>query len=160
MFNDLVFVFFVITGAICLIVLAAFLLQKWSERHRFPDVQKDSSPEEKAQLSRELSEKIRFRSTLYFPTFMIDTLLPVPHSKDVVVMLAPIQSFRNLLRCKSDGSIIWIAELPEIYNYSTIGDVYTHVAWDDQKLKAFSWSCYSVVLDPKTGKIITTQFTK
>jgi hypothetical protein len=70
-------------------------------------------------------------------------------------MLNYKQAFQNVLRCNSSGSIVWVAELPE-----KSGDVYTYLDWHDQKLRAGSWSCFSVILDIETGKILASVFTK
>jgi hypothetical protein len=73
---------------------------------------------------------------------------------DFASELAP-SHFANLLRCRSDGSIIWRAELP------TIGsDAYTAMEWRGTKLMAFSWSGFAVEIDPMNGKVKKKTFTK
>jgi hypothetical protein len=99
---------------------------------------------EKAQFG----EKLRMHSDGKFPNYQIVTLLPILHSGDIIAMLNYDGSFKNIIRCGSDGSVVWEAELP------TADDVYTNVEWKDDVLMAFSRSCISVILDVKSGKIL------
>lgn len=100
----------------------------------------------------EYEKKIRSKTKKKLRTFEILTTLRVPNSDHKIVMLNYTTAFRNILRCKPDGSIKWQVELPTSTN-----DVYTDVAWKDGQLTAFSRSCISVVLDVETGKIISPQ---
>ena len=97
----------------------------------------------------EISEKIKSKSNLQLPTFEISTVLSVNDSKDMIVMMKYIASFNNVFRCKSDGFIVWQAELPNKSN-----DVYTNIEWKENQLAAFSRSCIAVILDIETGKIL------
>lgn len=128
----------------------------WSETHSLEFLQpnqktsgaKHSNPN--AKLS-EYGKKILSKSKKKFPTYEISMTLAVPNSDHKIVMLNYSTAFRNILRCKPDGSIKWQAELPTPSN-----DVYTDIAWKDGKLTAFSRSCISVVFDVETGKILSS----
>ena len=122
------------------------------------DIKKSSreNPSEKLMpKSSELSEKLRLNSGVEFPTFEIKTLLSIPQSDDSIVMLHHMKPFQNVLRCRSNGSVVWVAKLPQQSH-----DAYTYLEWHEQKLRAFSWSCFSVILDVETGKILSSVFTK
>jgi hypothetical protein len=99
--------------------------------------------------------------------------LPIPHSRDRLLLLAddagpPTRVFRNLLRCQADNSVVWHARLPlDTYaqQYSKDAtDFYTDAAivelgfatW----VEAFSWSCCSVVIELRSGRLIRRTFTK
>jgi hypothetical protein len=102
--------------------------------------------------TKDLSEKIRSNLDADLPTSEISIALSIPNSEDIIVMMKYITSFRNVFRCKPDGSILWQAELP-----TETGDVYTNIEWQGGKLTAYSRSCISVNLDPNTGKILPSQ---
>ena len=63
--------------------------------------------------------------------------------------------FRNILRCNSDGSLIWQAEMP-----TDTEDAYSSVEWVGEQLHANSWSCYKVIIDDKTVTLLASVFTK
>lgn len=71
----------------------------------------------------------------------------------MIVMYRYDKAFRNVCRCKPDGTTLWQAELPT----TDTNDVYTNIEWKDGLLTAFSRSCISVILDVETGKIISPQ---
>lgn len=98
----------------------------------------------------DLSGNLRTQTQGSMPNYEISTLLPIPQSKEKIIMLQYDEAFPNILRCRLDGSIIWQAELPTKSN-----DVYTNIEWKDGKLHAFSRSCVSVILDENTGKIVS-----
>lgn len=108
-------------------------------------------------LSTQLPEKVEFGQRLRaqsdgkFPSYEVVTLLPILNSDEVIVMLNYAASFKNILRCKWDGSLVWEAELP-----TESGDVYTNVEWKDDVLTAFSRSCIPVILDVESGKILSS----
>lgn len=95
----------------------------------------------------------------------VRTVLPVPPSTDCIVLLAwyPAKSsgdFRNVLRRRKDGSIVWRAQLPATGPRRS-EDYYTEIGWDTNgTLQAYSWSAYSVHLDPNTGKILNQEWVK
>jgi hypothetical protein len=63
----------------------------------------------------------------------------------------------NLLKVTADGAAAWRAELPP--GEST--DCFVSVDTDgDGGLFANTWSCYRVTLDPATGRILQSLFTK
>ncbi len=95
------------------------------------------------------SEKLRSHLEDELPSYEIAKVIPAPKRDEQIVMLKYTGAFKNILRCRLDGSIIWRADLPGI------GDVYTNVDWQDGRLTAFSRSCISVFLDAETGKIIS-----
>jgi hypothetical protein len=93
--------------------------------------------------------------------YRIEISLPIPDSNDKIALLncqsgkVTSNTFRNILRCHPDGSVIWRAALPE-----NSGDTYTRVDWSAQHLTAHSWSGFEVVLDVETGDIVSRVFTK
>lgn len=101
--------------------------------------------------SKELGYKIYAQLDKKFPTPDISITLAIPNSEDLIVMMKYVTTFRNVLRCKPDGSIQWQAELP-----TDTGDVYTNIEWKGDKLIAYSRSCITVSLDINTGKIQTS----
>jgi outer membrane protein assembly factor BamB len=92
--------------------------------------------------------------------YPVETIVPLVNSDDCIVLYHYMSGhkrfFQNLVRCRHDGTIVWRAELPD----AAIGDVYVSVGLRDGQLVANSWSCYLVVLDPETGQILSTRFTK
>jgi hypothetical protein len=92
------------------------------------------------------------------------TTLPVRASEDVIVLLDPDlrpsgvekwHPFPNILRVRSSGDVVWRSELLP-------GDTwkcYLAMEWDDEELLARTAS-YSVHLDPASGKVTDSTFTK
>ena len=155
MTKDLVVISFGIIFAIGVILVIAYFLQKQLVERRFSSNPKESPQELPSPEQFELCEKLRSNSGLNVPTFEIKTFLSAPNSDDSIVVLNYKQAFSNVLRCRSNGSIVWTAELPE-----KSGDAYTNIEWHEQKLRASSWSGFSVILDVETGKILSSVFTK
>jgi hypothetical protein len=89
----------------------------------------------------------------------VDKAIAIPRSQDSIVLLdygqSKVNRFRNLLRCRPDGQVVWTADLPG-------GDIeaYVDVSWDGDKLSATSWSGYKVLIDPSTGKVTGRTFVK
>jgi hypothetical protein len=83
----------------------------------------------------------------------------LPGTEDAIVLLDYEQSktarFRNLLRCRPDGQIVWTAEPPP-----GAVDSYVEVRWDERGLIAGSWSGYSLGIDVANGRITRTTFVK
>jgi hypothetical protein len=128
-------------------LLSCFALEKvWQTN--------ETSPKTVAHPYSEFSEQLRANSSQTLPTYEISTLLPIGGSEDKIVMLKYITSFNNVIRCKSDGTIVWQAELPTPSN-----DVITNIEWKDHSLVAYSRSCMAVTLDVETGKILPTKGT-
>lgn len=97
----------------------------------------------------EFSEKIRSQLSFELPTYEISAVLPIPNSYDQIVMMKYTAAFRNVLRCKPDGALIWQAELP-----TGSADVYTNIEWKDKRLTTFSRSLITVHLNVETGRIL------
>ncbi len=108
------------------------------------------APQQVEDLSKRLTDPL-FEE---LPTKEISTALPIPGSQDTIVMLKFVTSFQNILRCTPDGLIRWQAELPLASD-----DVYTHIAWKENRLMAYSRSCIAVTLDVDTGRIISPKDT-
>ncbi len=103
----------------------------------------------------ELSEKLRTHLGMELPVYDVYTALSMPYTADIIVMLDYSHSFPNILRCHSDGSLVWQAQLP-----GKAGDVYIKMEWKDRELIAGSWFGYSVSLDIETGRILRSEFIK
>ena len=65
-------------------------------------------------------------------------------------------SDENLVCLGLDGRVRWKAKLPT----SDPSDCFVAVRLDGDLVRANSWSCYAVWLDPSTGRTLRTQFTK
>lgn len=100
----------------------------------------------------DLSDKLRLQSTTTLPTYEISTILPVSNSTDKIVMMNYTASFKNVFRCKEDGTVLWQAELP-----TQSDDAYTNIAWEGNQLTAFSKSCIAVTINAETGKIVSPE---
>lgn len=91
--------------------------------------------------------------------------LPVPDSEDLIVLLDPERRppgveaghpFPNILRIGRSGDVLWrCALLPQ----ETAWKCYLSVDWEGEKLVAAAPS-YRVILDPASGAIIDSEFTK
>jgi hypothetical protein len=96
---------------------------------------------------------------------MVLTVLPVPGSDDGIVLLdcdarpanvEPWHPFPNVLRLNPDGNVKWRCSLlPQ----ETAWKCYQSVAWDGDRLIASAPS-YEVTLDPLSGSILESTFTK
>ena len=62
-------------------------------------------------------------------------------------------SFHNLVRIRSDGNTVWQAELPDAE------PSFVQAKWDEGVLFASAWS-HCCKVDPETGQILETTFTK
>jgi hypothetical protein len=91
--------------------------------------------------------------------------LPVDGSEDVIVLLDPERRptgveawhpFPNIMRMSPAGEVLWrSALLPQ----ETAWKCYLSVEWVDDKLVARAPS-YKVTLDPESGAIVESVFTK
>lgn len=152
----------VITLPIALIALSSFtrmiilffssdahaFLETCKKQPKYPSYEAIKTPHPLPQ-HYELSEKVRLNSSIQLPTYEISTVLSIPSSTDHIILMKFIESFRNVFRCTSDGSLVWQAELPTASN-----DVYTNIEWKENQLTAFSRSCVFVVLDVESGQIL------
>jgi len=66
------------------------------------------------------------------------------------------ESEENLVCFEPDGGVRWKAKPPT----SDTGDCFVDVALDGDLIRANSWNCYVVWLDPRTGEALRTHFTK
>ena len=87
-------------------------------------IEKEISRSEFYKFSQAIEANLPFK----LPTYEISTILPISNSEDQIVMMKYIAAFRNIFRCKPDGSIVWQAELPTESN-----DVYTRACMQNQK---------------------------
>lgn len=157
--DDWVQVILGISLGLGVIVLISFALQKifdFFSNHLHPQ-KIEPKPEYP-----ELSEKLRKNLGLELPDYKVDTLLYIPNSDDMIVLLHFSHAFKNLLRCHSDGSLVWQAEFPEIRIGWSEGmdDVYVAVELKNDRLWANSWSCYLVEIEADTGKVLQSFWTK
>jgi hypothetical protein len=87
-------------------------------------------------------------------------LLPGSNDSAVIVLLDPSQgqsAVRNIVKVGSDASVLWRGELPT----SQAGDCFVSVSLDETGLVVGStWSGYRVRLSPKTGELVSKEFTK
>ncbi|MBN8582436.1 MAG: hypothetical protein J0L96_17350 [Anaerolineae bacterium] len=95
-----------------------------------------------------LQDKLRIKTNDTLPDYRINKYFDIPNHTDKIIILNYSKQFPNIVRCSSDGDIIWQSELP-IKN-----DVYTNLEWEGQNLFAFSQSSQTVMLDLDTGKIV------
>jgi hypothetical protein len=92
------------------------------------------------------------------------SILPVPDSTDRIVLDDPASGakdrpFKNLARRNATGKVVWRAALP-VAGVSGQADRYVRVEWQGSVLAANLWSGHRVLLEPETGQILTTTFTK
>jgi hypothetical protein len=64
----------------------------------------------------------------------------------------------NLVCVDAKGKLVWEAELPP----GTMADCFVDVleTMESGALRANTFSCYRVILDPRNGRIIASVFTK
>ena len=155
MIIDAITVIVVIVLGLGAIVLIASALQKWMvERGLYQKLIHPILKKPKLRYP-ELSEKLRAHLGMELPVYDVYAALSMPYTDDVLVMLDYSHSFANILRCHSDGSLVWQAQLP-----GKAGDVYIKMEWKDRELIAGSWFGYSVNLDIETGRILRSEFIK
>jgi hypothetical protein len=72
----------------------------------------------------------------------------------LLVIYDPRGPIRNLYAYDVEGERLWIAEnrMPQ--------DFYTGFVGDGSQLQVSTWECFCCTLDPETGKIIASRFTK
>ena len=83
--------------------------------------------------------------------------LSLPGSDDRIVLVEYSSGDHpaNLSRVRPDGSAVWSAPPPEQNN-----DFWTEAELEEDVVSAFSWSCYRVRLDLRTGAERSRTFTK
>jgi len=89
----------------------------------------------------------------------VKTALPIEHGAKCVLLLDGdarlTGSFENLFCIDRDGNVAWIAPLPTSHD-----DTFVEISLGNDGLRAHSWSCYRLVLDPQSGKVLSEEFTK
>lgn len=92
--------------------------------------------------------------------YPVKVLIPLPGQDGCIVLCDPDSKlgghFENVLRIAGDGSVLWRAPLPS----SASDDCYTALRYDSDALVAYSWSGHRVCIDPKSGRILGSTFTK
>jgi hypothetical protein len=156
MLIDLAKVILGIILGIGLIVAIASFLQYWLVDRGAFRRKSEVAVESCEPLDPIFSEKLRLHLGKEMPTYDIKKILPVPESQDRVILLDySLGPFPNLLRCHTDGSLVWQAEQPE-----KPGDFFVDMEWVNNELRASSWSGFSVVLSPEDGGMLSSAFTK
>jgi len=64
--------------------------------------------------------------------------------------------YENLVCVDHSGGLIWTAQLPN----DTLPDCFASARMDGPLILANTWSCFAVTIDPKTGKTLSSVFTK
>lgn len=84
----------------------------------------------------------------------------IPNSGDGIVLYHyyrpdhPYGGFENLVRVRSDGSVVWRAELPES------DDKYVNANLHEGRLFSYSYGGYDAEISLENGRIISKQFSK
>ncbi len=151
---SIVLIFLIVVLGISLVAIGAYFLQQWLILRRFPPKPSAANPGGELAEFLYYEEKLKANYGDELPTTRIRIMLSIPNSQDKILLLDYANPFPNVLRCHSNGWIVWRAALPTSTN-----DAYTHVEWQGQGLKAFSESCYLATLDPENGEIISYEFT-
>ena len=87
----------------------------------------------------------------------VRTMLELSDGARVVLLDCDSESaprFENLSCYNSDGTLRWIAGLPQTH------DAFVSVALDADLVRANSWRGYLVWLDTKTGALVRSEFVK
>jgi len=95
-----------------------------------------------------LQDQLRIKTNSKLPDYRINKYFDIPNHSDKIIILQYSEQFPNIIRCSTDGDIIWQSELPNE------NDVYTNLEWKNNSVVAFSQSCQTVVLDLDTGRIV------
>jgi hypothetical protein len=92
--------------------------------------------------------------------FQVKKIIQTFENGECIVLLDrdcwPKRPFANLVKINFNGNLLWSAQLPPIGG----NDVYVDASWTKGELSANSWSCYRTIIDPETGKIQSSEFTK
>ncbi len=140
---------------IVIIPITAFFLQQWLIlRRTSPRASTSFQGSEIAEVLY-FEEKLRANYGDELPSTNIKMMLSIPNSQDKIVLLQYKKPFQNVLRCHSNGWILWRGALP-----TSTDDAYTYIEWQGQALRAFSESCYLATIDPENGEIISYELTE
>lgn len=80
-----------------------------------------------------------------------------------VVLIDPrfVSLDRNIFLVDCNGSVKWQVELLNDNGLIKAGtQPYTSIAFQDGKIKAFNFLCFSCVLAPETGAVLEAEFTR
>lgn len=149
MINELLIIVIVSIFLLTIIVSISYFAQKMFER-RFNNTSHINKRINQESFS-ELSLKLKSKGV----SGEISNVLNIHEKTDLIVMLAYLGNYQNVLKCDVNGNVLWRAELPEGPE-----DVYVEIEWKENQLVAYSFSCYQVVLDIETGKILSKVWTK
>jgi hypothetical protein len=90
----------------------------------------------------------------------VSVVLPIIGTDDYIALCDPDaqrgRAFANLVRVSPSGAITWRAELPP----GTGDDAFVNVRWENNELMANTWSGHRVRIDPDSGRIMGSAFTK
>jgi hypothetical protein len=88
----------------------------------------------------------------------VKTALPIDQGAKCILLLDrddyTANIFKNLLCIDRSGSVVWVAPLPGS------PDSFVEARMAPDGLHAGSWSCYDLVLDPQSGKVLSQVFVK
>ncbi len=97
----------------------------------------------------------------------VEFVIPIPETRDALVILNPnagprtpygdLKGWPHLLRVRPDGEVVWRIEPgPNPGEH----DWWTAVEISEQSIVATTWSCWRQTLDPETGRVLSSVFTK
>jgi hypothetical protein len=90
----------------------------------------------------------------------VEEVVPLPGTARAVVLLdymaAPTVQLENLVCVDCDGQVIWRARLPT----TSSAEAYVSLELIGDRLVANTWSGQRVTLDPTTGQVQDSRFTK
>lgn len=87
---------------------------------------------------------------------MVLQALALPETGECVVIVEEMRSNAdgNLMRIRSNGSVVWRADAPLEFG------PYVKVALENGTLLAWSWSGHRLNIDPERGSVIRSMFVK
>lgn len=92
--------------------------------------------------------------------FPVEEAVAIPGSSRAAVLLdymsGPAGPFENLICVDCDGQLVWRAQLPS----ASSAEAYVSFEMEGTELFASTWSSHRVTLDPMTGRIRDSKFTK
>jgi hypothetical protein len=91
--------------------------------------------------------------------YSVKAVSPIDATGAAVVLLDYVRGptkFANLIRIRSDGSIVWQAPLPDVAG----NDSFVEFRWDCGRLVAHTWSGYQMVISVDDGSVASAEFVK
>jgi hypothetical protein len=89
----------------------------------------------------------------------VKNALPIEQGAKCILLLDPDAclsgAFNNLFCIDRRGSVVWTAPLPTSHD-----DTFVEMNLGNDGLHANSWSCYHLVFDPRSGKVLSQVFVK